>query len=104
MRENYQIVNVEEIDFDSDNPRIKIALEKYGDRLNAKHIYFALRSAADGEQRTSSFSSLKDSIRANKGITQPITVILIGDKKICIDGNSRLAIYKEFLEHKTPGD
>ena len=104
MRENYQIVNVEEIDFDIDNPRIKMALEKYGNRLNAERIYFALRTAADGEQRTSSFSSLKDSIRANEGVTQPITIVLKGDKKICIDGNSRLAIYKDFLGQGIPGD
>ena len=104
MRENYQIVNVEEIDFDRDNPRIKMALEKYGDQLNAERIYFALQTAMDGEQKTSSFSALKDSIRANKGITQPITVILIGDKKICIDGNSRLAIYKDFLKQEISGD
>lgn len=104
MKENYQIVNVEEIDFDIDNPRIKMALEKYGDQLNAERIYFALRTAADGEQKTASFSSLRDSIRANGGITQPITVILTGSKKVCIDGNSRLAIYKEFLKEKIPGD
>lgn len=104
MKENYQIVNVEEIDFDINNPRIKMALEKYGDQLNAERIYFALSTATEGEQRTASFSSLKDSIRANKGITQPITVILKEGKKICIDGNSRLAIYKEFFEQRIPGD
>ncbi|MCY3827079.1 MAG: hypothetical protein OXG10_06850 [Candidatus Dadabacteria bacterium] len=104
MKESYDTLNVEEIDFDIDNPRIKMALEKYGDRLNAERIYFALRTATDGEQKTSSFSSLKDSIHANKGITQPITVVLVGDKKICIDGNSRLAIYKDFLKQEIPGD
>ena len=104
MRENYDTLNVEEIDFDIDNPRIKMALEKYGDKLNAERIYFALRTATDGEQRTSSFSSLRDSIHANKGITQPITVVLTEGKKICIDGNSRLAIYKDFLKQGIPGD
>ena len=81
-----------------------MALEKYGGQLNAKRIYFALRTATDGERKTSAFSSLMDSIRTNKGITQPITVVLKGDKKICIDGNSRLAIYKDFLEQGTLGD
>ena len=104
MRENFQIVNVEEIDFDRDNPRIKMALEKYGNKLDAKGIYFALQTAIDGEKKTSSFSSLKDSIRANEGVTQPITVVLKGDEKICIDGNSRLAIYKDFLKQGIPGD
>ena len=104
MRENYQIVNVEEIDFDSDNPRIKMALEKYGDQLDAERIYFALQTAIDGEKKTSSFLSLKDSICANKGVTQPITVVLKGDEKICIDGNTRLAIYKNLLKQGIPGD
>ena len=104
MKESYQIVNVGEIDFDIDNPRIKMALEKYGGQLNAERIYFALSTASDTEQKTASFSSLRDSIRANKGITQPITVILTENRKVCIDGNSRLAIYQEFLKQEIPGN
>ena len=101
---NYTMLGVEEISYDTENPRIKIALEKYGDQLNADRIYFALRSATDGDKGTSSFSSLRDSIRANGGVATPITVIIKEGKKICIDGNTRLAIYKDCLKQETAGN
>ncbi len=104
MKESYTTLSVNEISYDSENPRIKMALEKYGDRLDAERIYFALRSATDGDKGTSSFSSLMDSIRANGGATTPITVIIKGENKICIDGNTRLAIYKEFLKKEIDGN
>ena len=104
MNEEYRLLDVLEIEFDTDNPRIKKALEKYGDEINAKRINFALRSSSDDSSSTSTFSRLRDSIHANGGITQPITVVDRKGKKVCIDGNTRLAIYKEFLEQSTEGD
>ena len=100
---HYQMLNVPDIDFDSSNPRIKIALEKYGDRLTAERIHFALRSATDGSRGTSSFSSLRDSIRASRGIMDPIRVVPNGGRYVCIDGNTRLAIYKQFLRETPEG-
>ena len=73
MVEKYEMLNVETISFDTDNPRIKKALEKYGDNMNAERIHFALRSATEESNGTSSYSRLKDSIRANGGVTVPIT-------------------------------
>lgn len=58
--EKHTMLNVEEVAFDTDNPRIKKALEKYGDKLNAERIHFALRSATDGDKGASSYSQLKD--------------------------------------------
>ena len=104
MAEKHTMLNVDAVLFDTENPRIKMALEKYGDQLNAERIHFALRSATDGGKGTSSFSSLKDSILANGGVVVPITVIVRGDKYICIDGNTRLAIYKQFLKNGVGGD
>lgn len=98
MDQEYAFLNVEEIEFDTDNPRIRMALEKYGDKLNAERIYFALRTATDNGDSVGSFSRLRDSIHANGGITQPITVVIKSGKKLCIDGNTRLAIYKDFLK------
>lgn len=63
MTENHQVLSVHSVDYDTDNPRIKKALEKYGDKINADRIYFALRSATDGAQGASSYTSLRDSIR-----------------------------------------
>ena len=102
MPEKQAVVQVREIDFDTDNPRIKKAIEKYGGQLTPQQIHFALRSAANGP--ASSFSSLKDSVRASKGILSPITLIRKGGRYICIDGNTRLAIYREFDKENVAGD
>lgn len=100
MEEDYQFLEIDDIEFDTENPRIKKALEKYGDEITAERIYFALRSASDDSSSTSSFSRLRDSIHANGGITQPIVVVIQNGKKICIDGNTRLAIYLDFSKQE----
>ena len=104
MTEKFEMLTVETIDFDTDNPRIKKALEKYGDGLNAERIHFALRSATEESNGASSYNRLRGSIRANGGITVPITVNHDGKKLVCIDGNTRLAIYKELLKEGAPGN
>lgn len=102
MSETYAHIPVSEIDFDTENPRIKMALEKYGDDLNAQRIHFALKSASNGP--TSSFKSLKDSVRASRGILFPITLTEKRGRYTCIDGNTRLAIYQEFAHEGVTGD
>ncbi len=103
--DQYIMLDVEKIDFDTENPRIKGALIRYKDKITAERIHFALSSATSGESKdTSSFSRLKDSIRAQGEITIPITVTKKNNKTICIDGNTRLAIYKEFLKENTEGN
>ena len=104
MDGSYEMLRVDVIQFDRENPRIKMALEKYGDLLNAERIHFALRSATDGARGTSSYSSLRDSIRASGGVMSPVTVTRQGDEYICIDGNTRLAIYKRFLKDGVEGN
>lgn len=100
----YRDLSVDDINFDKENPRIKKALEKYKDKINPKRIYFALTAASDGENSASSFRKLADSIRAHGGITQPITVYKKNDKYVCIDGNTRLAIYKDFAKKGIDGN
>ena len=104
MDEKHTMLDVEKINFDTENPRIKMALEKYGDQLNAERIHFALSSATEGAKGTSSFTSLKDSIRASGGVMVPITVIRKDGKYVCIDGNTRLAIYKQLGKEQEDGD
>ena len=103
MVEKHTVLNVEAVSFDTDNPRIKKALEKYGGQLNAERIHFALRSATDGNKGASSYSQLKDAILASGGVIFPITVIVKGNGYVCIDGNTRLAIYKQFLKESVDG-
>ena len=104
MKESHQRLPVDSIEYDRDNPRIKLALEKYGDRLDAERIYFALRSATEGEGATSSYDSLRGSVLAHGGAIFPIVVIARGAGFVCIDGNTRLAIYKKFQRENVPGD
>ena len=104
MVENHTFLNVDRVLFDTDNPRIKMALEKYGDQLNAERIHFALRSATDGGKGASSYSSLRDSILTSGGVMAPITVIVKAGGYVCIDGNTRLAIYKQFLKNGVKGN
>ena len=104
MKEKHLTLKVADIDYDVNNPRIKKALEKYGTNANDERIYFALRSATEGQPGLSSYNSLKDSIRASGGVMTPITVITKGSRYECIDGNTRLAIYKQLDKESASGD
>lgn len=104
MNSKYTTIPTERVGFDRDNPRIKVALEKYGDKLDEQRIRFALQTATEGLSTTSSYRSLKDSIRAARGISIPIVVWRDGDSYVCVDGNTRLAIYRELDDEGAPGD
>ena len=98
----YTLLDIDKISFDVDNPRIKMALEKYGDKISPQRIHFALRSATDASNGASSYMRLEGSIRAKGGIVVPIVVATRGEESVCIDGNTRLAVYKKLL--KETGD
>lgn len=104
MNSKYTTIPTERVGFDRDNPRIKVALEKYGDKLDEQRIRFALQTATEGLSTTSSYRSLKDSIRAARGISIPIVVWPDGESYVCVDGNTRLAIYRELDDEGAPGD
>ena len=104
MKSTFQLLDVNTTQFDYENPRIKKALEKYGDKITPQRISFALRTASDESSAAASFSKLKDSIRALGSITQPISVVMRDDIPVCIDGNTRLAIYKDYLDNETEGN
>lgn len=94
MKSRYEELNINIIELDVENPRIKMYLEQYRE-VTAEGIALALNSSAgDG---TTSFISLKESIRVNKGIIHPIVVNQqIDGKYVVIEGNTRLQIYKDF--------
>ena len=62
MKSTNRIIPTQQIDFDRDNPRIKVALEKYGDKLNEQRIRFALQTATEGSASTSSYKSLNPNV------------------------------------------
>jgi hypothetical protein len=98
-------VPVKDVQLDLENPRIRKFLEIYGEKPTAEQIYLALGAAGDDEGESStSFDKLKSSILTNGGIIEPIILNRKGNGKyVCIEGNTRLAIYKFFLEEKTKG-
>lgn len=104
MKCTYCRVPTERIAFDEENPRIKVALGKYGNKLDDQRIRFALQTATEGSSGTSSYRSLKDSIRAARGISIPIVVWPNDDRFVCVDGNTRLAIYHALEEENAPGE
>ena len=104
MKSTYSLIPTHEIDFDRENPRIKVALEKYGDKLDDQRIRFALQTATEGSASASSYRSLKDSIRAARGISVPIVVWPDNGRFVCVDGNTRLTVYYELHDESAPGD
>ncbi len=98
----YVELPINDIELDINNPRIQQYLEIYGENITSEGIALALSGASSGS--SSSYQSLKESIRVNKGIINPIIV----NKKpnnnyIVIEGNTRLQIYKEFAQDDPEG-
>ena len=92
----YMKLPIDQVELDLENPRIKQWLEIYGDDITSEGIALAL-SASSGTSSTSTYSALKESIKVNKGIINPIIVNRNADGKlVVIEGNTRLQIYKEF--------
>ena len=92
----YMKLPIDQVELDLENPRIKQWLEIYGDDITSEGIALAL-SASSGTSSTSTYSALKESIKVNKGIINPIIVNRTSEGKlVVIEGNTRLQIYKEF--------
>lgn len=86
------------VQLDVENPRIKQFLEIYKDGITAEHIALALSDSGSGDSSTT-YRSLRDSIKASQGIIHPIVVSHEEDGTYTvIEGNTRLQIYKEFAE------
>lgn len=101
------MVPVEEIELDRSNPRIRKFLEIYADDPTPEQIFLALGAGQDDEgagQNVPTFQKLKQSIITNGGIIQPVILNRRDDKTlVCIEGNTRVALYKDFLKRSTPG-
>lgn len=92
----YIKLSIDEVELDINNPRIQQYLEMYGDDITSDGIALALNGSS-GASSTSSYQTLKESIKVNGGIINPIIVNKYPDGKlVVIEGNTRLQIYKEF--------
>jgi len=97
---------IDDIEYDKTNPRIAKVVEMYGDDVTADQIALALGSGdSQIEGNGTTFQSLKASIKTNGGLIHPILVNKEKNgKHLVIEGNTRLAIYREFNEHDVNGD
>lgn len=102
MKPQFLELDINTIQLDLDNPRIKRYLEIFAEDPGAEGIALALHSSES--EGSNSFSSLKESIRVNGGIINPIIVNHKADGTyVVIEGNTRLQIYKDFANSDHSG-
>ena len=105
--DNAITIPIDDIELDVDNPRIKHYLEMYT-ILNDEHMLLALGAGAEDEGSTTamgSYERLKHSIRASGGVIQSIIVKpLDNGRYLCIEGNTRVAIYRELRREAANSD
>ena len=99
-------VPVADIELDCTNPRIRKFLEMYPEAPTADQMFQALNVAGDEEGDSStSFQKLKNSILTNGGIIHPVILNRRADGTlVCIEGNTRVALYKDFVNEKVAGN
>lgn len=103
----HDLLPVDQIQQDLSNPRIARILEMYDrDEITPERLFLALgASGGDEKEGGPTFTKLKESMRACKTIINPVIVNKTNDGTyICVDGNCRVALYKEFLVNDVPGE
>lgn len=102
----FDLLPIDKIMLDTSNPRIARLIEKYGPNPSADQINLALGAGdPSSPEGGTTFISLKASIKTNGGIINPIIVNKMPDGTLlAIEGNTRVAIYREFKKQKVHGD
>ncbi|WP_128957201.1 hypothetical protein [Bradyrhizobium zhanjiangense] len=101
------LLPVEGVELDRTNPRIRRFLENYQGEPTYEQIALALdvAGAGDDSQGATTPEKLKNSILTNGGIMQPIIVHKRSDGTlVCVEGNTRLYIYRSFVKDEVEGD
>ncbi|MHB1101830.1 MAG: ParB N-terminal domain-containing protein [Devosia sp.] len=101
-------LGIDEVELDRMNPRIRRLLEYYEGDITDERIALALDVAGDpgaeGKGATTP-ERLRNSILAHGGIIQPIIVKREpSGHMVCIEGNTRLYIYRQFHRENVTGD
>ena len=102
----FDSIPIDSLVLDVDNPRVARVVEMYGNQVTPEQMSLALRAGDDrtGSQSTTTFESLRESIRTNGGIIHPITVNEKDGTLTVIEGNTRTLIYREFRDRGYAGD
>jgi len=100
----YKYIDIEEIEFDLDNPRIIKELSSYPPDEQSE-IAGALLLLSHSDEPGTAREELEKSIIANEGISTPIDIVPVPNSNNykVIDGNTRLALYKK-LKKANPDD
>jgi hypothetical protein len=103
------LLPVDSVELDRTNPRIRRFLEFQQGEPTYDQIALALDVAGadstDAQGGATTPDKLKNSILTNGGIMQPIIVNKLSDGRlICVEGNTRLYIYRSFVADKVDGD
>jgi hypothetical protein len=100
-----QMLPVEDIELDNSNPRIRKFLEMYPEPT-PEQIALALGVSGDDIEAKDAptYTKLRNSILTNRGVIQPVIINRHPDGVlVCIDGNTRVAIYQEFARDDAEG-
>jgi len=103
---NIQYISIEDLDLDKENPRIRKWIEQYGDDPSFDQMLLALGAGTSDPEAgsTVTFQSLRDSIRTQGGVINPIIVKKASNGRyLVVEGNTRVAIYRKFFQDKIPG-
>ena len=94
-----------ELELDKDNPRIQLALDMYGDQVTAPQMALALKEGSDdSDTAMSTYNRLKKSIIKHGGIISPVIVNVRDGNNVCVEGNTRLLIYRELKNEAGDND
>lgn len=110
MRKTTRDVPVALIELDPENPRIKAALERQGivnptEEQISFHLTAAVSSIGSGGH---GYRRLRESIKAAGRAFQPVALLRLdpprpnGCEYLCLDGNTRVAIYRELAGQGNP--
>ena len=112
MRKTTTYVAVASIELDPENPRIQAALERQGiqdpsEEQLSFHLSAAANSVGSGGH---GYRRLRESIKAARGAYQSVSVMRLdppspnGREYLCLDGNTRVAIYRELANQGAEGN
>lgn len=112
MRKTAEAIPVHLIELDPENPRIRAAIERQGiQNPSEKDLSFHLSAAVSGVGSGGlGYRRLRESIMAAGQACQPVSLIRLdpplpkGREYMCLDGNTRVAIYRELANQEVPGD
>jgi hypothetical protein len=95
--ENFEIIDVpiDDITLDEENPRIGYYKDNYSfviDHFSQEQVKLGLKAYPDA------YSRLKDNIEHNGSIIVEIWLIKKEEKYLCIDGNTRVLIYRDLRD------